>query len=49
MVGLFCKSFPLGKIVRSLLFHIGLCVDTMLASELLSDRILDFDSFHFLF
>lgn len=35
---------PLGQVVRSLLLDVGLRVDAMLASELLCDWVLDFDS-----
>ena len=37
-------GFPFRQIVRSLFLNVGLCVDAVLSSELLRDRVLDFDA-----
>lgn len=44
MMWLVRHGFPFRQIVRSLFLNVGLCVDAVLSSELLRDRVLDFDA-----
>jgi hypothetical protein len=41
-----CQCTPLRQVIRSLLLNIVLRVDSMLSSEFLRNRVLDFDTLY---